>query len=164
MKTSLAMSTLDFQKALANEIEKLLKDIVMKDADGKRHVGVSVYRQFLPKVTEDDEDDTKFFPYALVRLQQGTTPDDYECWKVDADIILGIFDDDPETDGNDHIMVMIQRITNRFSQEARLAPNFTCDRAMDWAVQDEDTYPYYFGLVQLKFWVPKMGRSIPKYE
>ena len=153
------MTIIEFQKALAEEIEVILKDIITKDADGEKHVGVSVYRQYLPKVTEDDEDVTRYFPYAIVRLRDATTPDDYECWIVDTDIILGVHDDDPDMGGNDNIAIMIERIVMRFSQEARLAPCYTCDRKMDWAMQDEDTYPYYFGGVNLRFYIPKPGRK-----
>ncbi len=158
------MSIIEFQKALQKEIEKILKDVITKDPDGKQCVGVSVYRQYLPKVEEDDEDITKYFPYAIVRIMDGLTEDDYNAWLVTVNILLGAYDEGPDMAGDDHIMIMIQRIINRFSQEARIAPNYTCERSMDWALQDEDTYPYYFGGVQLKFRVPKMGRSIPKYE
>ena len=157
------MTTLEFQKNLAEEIKKILSEIITKNADGEKRVGVSVYRQFLPKVLEDDEDESKFYPFAIVRLDKGITEDDFEAWQVSVDILLGLFDDDPETDGNDQIMILIQRIVNRFSQEARLAPNYTCERQMEWACQDEDTYPYYFGVVSLKFRVPKLGRSEPIY-
>lgn len=157
------MTALEFQKDLANEVEVILKDVVTKGPDMERHVGVKAYRQYLPKVTEDDEDETKYFPYAIIRLSDATTPDDFTAWQVTADILLGIYDDDPKMGGNDHILVMIQRITSRFSQEALLAKKYRCHSEMDWALQDEDTYPYFFGGVRLKFDLPKIGRSEPIY-
>ena len=30
---------------------------------------------------------------------------------------------------------------------------------MSFALQDEDTYPFYFGAIDIKFYVPKIGRS-----
>ena len=126
-------------------------------------MGVKAYRQFLPKVTEDDEDETKFFPYAIIRLSEGTTPDDFTPWLVTADILLGVYDTDPNMGGGDHIMIMIRRIIDRFSQEALLSRKFRCESKMDWAVQDEDTYPYFFGGVRLQFNIPKIGRSEPIY-
>ena len=88
------MTALEFQKDLAAEVEKILKDIVTKDPDGNTIVGVKAYRQFLPKVTEDDEDETKFFPYAIIRLSEGTTPDDFTPWLfvlLGASIVFFIF-------------------------------------------------------------------------
>lgn len=157
------MTALELQKDLATEVENILKDVITKDVDGNQRSGVTAYRQFLPKVTEDDEDETKFFPYAIIRLSEGTTPDDFTAWQVPTDILLGVYDDDPKMDGGDHIMVMIQRIIDRFSQEALLARKYRCESKMDWAVQDEDTYPYYFGGVRLVFDIPKIGRSEPIY-
>ncbi len=157
------MTALEFQKDLADEVEKILKDIVTKDPDGKTIVGVKAYRQFLPKVTEDDEDETKFFPYAIIRLSTGTTPDDFTAWQVTVDVLLGVYDDDPKMGGGDNVLIMIQRIIDRFSQEALLARKYRCQSKMDWAVQDEDAFPYFFGGVRLVFDIPKIGRSEPIY-
>ena len=148
------MTALEFQKDLAYEVESILKDVITKDPEGNTVVGVKAYRQFLPKVTEDDEDETKFFPYAIVRLSEGTTPDDFTPWIVTVDILLGVYDTDPTMGGGDHILIMIRRIIDRFSQEALLAKKYRCETQMDWAVQDEDTYPYFFGGVRLKFNIP----------
>ena len=158
------MTALDFQKDLATEVENILKDVITYDPDGQLKSGVTAYRQFLPKVTEDDEDETKFFPYAIIRLSEGTTPNDFEPWEVTADILLGVYDVDPMMGGNDNILIMIRRIIDRFSSEALLSKRYRCQSQMDWAVQDEDTYPYFFGGVRLKFSIPKIGRSEPIYE
>jgi hypothetical protein len=32
---------------------------------------------------------------------------------------------------------------------------------MDFALQDEDTYPYFFGGIEMKFWVQKARREDP---
>ena len=80
-----------------------------------------------------------------------------------ADILLGVYDTDPNMGGGDHILIMIRRIIDRFSQEALLSRKFRCESKMDWAVQDEDTYPYFFGGVRLQFNIPKIGRSEPIY-
>ena len=157
------MTALQFQKDLEAEVREILKDVVTDTPGEKRHVGVNTFRQQLPKVVNDDEDETKFFPCAIIRLSQATTPDDFTPWLVTVDILLGVYDEDESMDGNDHIMVMIERIIDRFSQEALLARKYRCESEMDWAVQDEDTYPYYFGGVRLKFNIPKPGRKEPDY-
>jgi len=157
------MTALELQKDLAAEVENILKDVITKDPDGNRKSGVTAYRQFLPKVTEDDEDETKFFPYAIIRLSDATTPDDFTAWQVTVDVLLGVYDDDPKMGGGDNVLIMIQRIIDRFSQEALLARKYRCQSKMDWAVQDEDTFPYFFGGVRLVFDIPKIGRSEPIY-
>lgn len=157
------MDILHFQKALMAEVENILKDIITINPDGERHIGVNVYKQFLPKVVNDDEDVSQFFPYAIVRVDESNTPDDFTPWLTTVDILFGVYDADEYMGGHDHITIMIQRVVNRFSQEALLDKKYRCESAMDWAIQDEDTFPYFFGLVQLKFNLPKIGRSEPIY-
>ena len=70
------MTALDFQDELAQDVKKNLKDIVTVDAAGRRVSGVQVYKQQLPVITTDEEDDSKFLPYAIVRLYSGKTEDD----------------------------------------------------------------------------------------
>jgi hypothetical protein len=64
-------------------------------------------------------------------------------------------------------MNAIDRITRRFCEEPTIGipghKSFRCLPEMQWDLQDEDTYPYYFGGVELKFWVPKPGRREPRY-
>ena len=61
------MTALYFQEELARDVEHILKDIVTINAAGEMVSGVNVYRQQLPVITSDEEDDSKFLPYALVR-------------------------------------------------------------------------------------------------
>ena len=104
-----------------------------------------------------------FFHISL-RLSEGKTEDDDSPWLVTADIILGVCENDKDVPGHEHIMVMIQRITDRFAAEPLLNNKFRAEQDMEWAVQDEDTYPFYFGGVEIKFRTPKIGRRGPEYE
>ena len=36
---------------------------------------------------------------------------------------------------------------------------FRANQNVSFALQDEDTYPYYFGGIDIKFYTPKIGRS-----
>ena len=56
-------------------------------------------------------------------------------------------------------MTMIQRITDRFAKEPLLNRKYRAQEKMSFALQDDDTYPFYFGGVEMRFSVPKMGRS-----
>lgn len=58
---------------------------------------------------------------------------------------------------------MIQRLVNRFAAEPLLDHKYRAQQDMEWAVQDEETYPYFFGGVRIKFSVPKIGRGDPFY-
>ena len=150
------MTILNFQEELAKDVEHILKDVVTTNAAGERIHGVTVYKQQLPVITSDEEDESKFFPYAIVRL-------DDSPWMVTADVLLGLHDAEPSNQGHQHILVMCQRLIDRYAAEPLLAKKYRAEQDMEWAVQDADTYPYFFGGVRIKFSVPKIGRREPVY-
>lgn len=158
------MTPLMLYDDLIAEVENILRDVVTKNTAGEDMVGVKGYKYRLPLITADDEDESQFFPYFIVRLSGGKTEDDDSPWLVTADILLGVCENDKDIPGHEHIMVMIQRITDRFAAEPLLNKKFRAEQDMEWAVQDEDTYPFYFGGVEIKFRVPKIGRRIPDYD
>lgn len=158
------MTPLMLYDDLIAEVENILRDVVTKNTAGEDVVGVKGYKYRLPLITADDEDESQFFPYFIVRLSGGKTEDDDSPWLVTADILLGVCENDKDVLGHEHIMVMIQRITDRFAAEPLLNNKFRAEQDMEWAIQDEDTYPFYFGGVEIKFRVPKIGRRIPDYD
>lgn len=157
------MTFLELQTDLCEEIEKILKDVQTKKPGMDKAVGVTAYRQQLPKVVEDDEDETQFFPYAIVRASEGTTQDDFEPWIVTVDLIFGIYDNDPKNAGHEHVSIMIQRVIDRFEAEPLLNRKFRAQPDPQWVLQDEDSFPFYFGAIRMKFAVPKIGRRTPDY-
>lgn len=149
---------------LTAEIENILKDVVTKNTAGESVTGVKGYEYRLPLIVSDEEDESQFFPYFIVRPSEGRTEDDNDPWLVTVDILLGICESDKDAIGQKHLLVMIQRITDRFAAEPLLNRKYRADQKMEWAVQDEDTYPFYFGGVEIKFRIPKVGRRIPEYD
>ncbi|MCU6685669.1 hypothetical protein OCV99_03695 [Dorea acetigenes] len=158
------MTPLMLQSDLVTEIEDILKDVITKNTAGETVTGIKGYEYRLPIIESDEEDESQFFPYFIVRTSEGRTEDDDSPWLVTVDIILGICENDKDAPGHKNILVMIQRITDRFASEPLLNGKYRAEQNMEWAVQDEDTYPFYFGGVEIKFRVPKIGRRIPNYD
>ena len=153
------MTPWDLQKSLIAEIEKLLAEMQLKNAAGEDVVGVKGYEQRLPEITDDEEDQSQFFPYFIVRIEEGNTPTDDEPWLVGTTVLFGICDYNKETNGHRTILEMITKITNRFLERPLLDSKFRAKQNVSFALQDEDTYPFYFGAIDIKFYVPKIGRS-----
>lgn len=155
----------DLQRALVKDLEEVLADVVTVDAQGRKVSGIKGYAQVLPNLVGGDGGEDEYFPYFIVRVQNGKVEDDDSPWTVKVMVIIGIHDPGEDAQGHFSLMVAIDRITTRFSQEATLGKRghmaFRCLPTMQWALQDEDTYPYYFGAVSLEFLVPKAGRSDP---
>ena len=156
------MVSSDLQRALITEIGNLLSAL---QNDGQN--GFNGYAQFLPVLRNEDDDPDQFYPYFIVRVDSAQTEDDEECWTINVDILLGVHDEDTENGGHYRIMNAINRITTRFCEEPTIGvaryKAFRCLPRMQWALQDTDTYPYFFGAVELHFLAPKPERREPNY-
>lgn len=101
------MTPWDLQKSLIAEIEELLAQMQLKNAAGEDVFGVKGYEQRLPEIADDEEDQSQFFPYFIVRIEEGNTPTDDEPWLVGTTVLFGICDYDKETNGHRTILEMI---------------------------------------------------------
>lgn len=155
---------IDFQRELIKDLTALFSNISTKDTLGKTVKGVKGYPQRLPIVESDEEDESQFFPYFIVRISEGNTPDDDTPWLVAVDILFGIYDNTLDVPvGSQKIMIMCERLINHFAEEPLLAKKYRAEQDIEFALQDEDTHPYYFGGVRIKFNIPKVARREPDY-
>ncbi len=149
------MTFRNLEDALLKEVGVILKDMQSLTADDNKSVGFHGYLHELPIMKSDEDDEEKLFPFYIIRIAEGTTADDNDCWHVSADIILGVHE--MESGGHQHILTAIQRIVDRFASVPALGA-FRADQNMTWQAGDEDTYPYYYGAVSITFSVPKANR------
>lgn len=152
------MTFKNLQDDLIAEIEELLKDVRTKNTDGEEVVGIKGYPHQLPILQADEDDPAQYFPYFIVRFDLGKTENDDDCWHIATDVILGVHEAATEK-GHEHILVMIQRIVDRFAWDPQFAKKYRVDQNIQWAVQEDDTYPFYFGAVALTISAPKIGRK-----
>lgn len=138
------------QQNLQDEIKEMLievsKDIVWKNLDGDQ-TNLEIFKQNLPK-KETDEDDP--FPYCIIRLIDGSynAINDAEN-KIRVLLIFGIHDNAEENQG-DIMLNLINRIVIRLSENNVLKTFYQVGK-IEWVIDDEDTYPYFFGGMTLEF-------------
>lgn len=147
------------QKALMEDVKEILKDIITEDASGGRVSGVNVFAQQLPIIRANEKEASKTLPYAVIKLLDGETEEDVP-WTVTVGIYLGIRDTDRKNQGHRHVMVMIERIVDRFVSKPLLDNRFWAQQDIEWALDSEDLYPNFYGGVCIKFSVPKIGRRM----
>ncbi len=157
------MTAAHLQDALMEDVREILKDIITEDKSGERVEGVNVFAQQLPVFRAREGDASKTLPYAVVKLLDGVTANE-DPWTVTAGIYLGVRDMDQENQGHRHVLVMIQRIIDRFVSEPLLAKKYWAQPEMEWALDTEDLYPNFYGAVCIKFSVPKIGRRMTEYD
>ena len=152
------MVAANLQRILVEKIGEITKDIQTTAANGDTVLGTNGYCQNLPVVTENEEDYDQFFPYHIVRLMEGTTKEESDPWAVQVYILFGSYSEGKEHEGHFDVLEMCQRTVDHFTQWPLIA-NFRAEGDMSWMLQDEDTYPYYFGVVAIRFTVPKIERN-----
>ena len=59
------------------------------------------------------------------------------------------------------MMNIIQKIYERFAKNAILAKKYECTMPIEWALQDEESFPYFFGGMALQFETIRIRREDP---
>lgn len=156
------MTFKNLQDDLLAEVEDVLKDIKTKNTAGEDVVGVKGYAHQLPVMQSDEDDISQLMPYFIVRFDGGETKDDDDPWHVSTQILFAVHDDS-KSNGHEHLLTMCQRVVDRFASEPLLKKIYRADQDIQFAIAEDDTYPFYFGGVSIKFSVPKIGRREPDY-
>lgn len=136
------------QEELAKELGVIFDDDLFKDSLGN-YVKLNIYEQQLP--IKEDEDAQDPIPYIIVRLETGTTKSGTDPQEVFVTMLFGYFDDDTNNNGHKGVLGMIQKVHERFEKEPMLANQFMFQDPFDWAMQDEESFPYFFGAASMTF-------------
>lgn len=153
---------IDLQNQLVDEITEILSQVTTTDPDGNSVTGIKGYRHSLPMDVQYDGDEEKVFPFFIVRLAEIKTDGDDDCWHAKTIIELGVHEADYRG-GSDHILVMTQRIADRFAAQPRMG-NFRAEQGIECVFDEGDTYPYNYGALTVTFSVPKIDREDGYYD
>ena len=140
------------QEELVKEIGVIFRDDLFKDSAGE-YIKMNVYEQNLP--IRQDEDAPDPIPYVIVRVETGQAKGGAEPQEVFVTLLIGYFDDDAGNNGHKGVLGIIQKIQERFMKEPMLAKQFYFmndeQHPFDWALQDEESFPYFFGAASMTF-------------
>lgn len=142
------MTATMLQEELVKEMRNIFKDDLFKDSLGK-YVKLNIYEQQLP--IQEDEDAPDPMPYIIVRIETGSTKSGTDPQEVLVTMLFGYFDDDPQNNGHKGVLGMIQKVHERFEKQPMLANQFMFQDPFDWALQDEESFPYFFGAASMTF-------------
>ena len=146
------------QDALVADLTELFKDRRYKKPDGSS-AAMSVFSQALPKQQTEDETEIDPFPYAIVRIDSGLIETQTDPYKVSLLILFGAFDDDPNNQGHRTILEMIELVQQHYEEHPDLAGQFVFTDPCNWALQEEESFPYFFGGIEITFKVPAPRRA-----
>ncbi|PKM72846.1 MAG: hypothetical protein CVU91_07410 [Firmicutes bacterium HGW-Firmicutes-16] len=141
------------EATLAAEITTIFTGYTLKNSD-EAAVALNVFVHDIPVIQGDDEGDSEApppEPYIVVKATSGNIASEDDPQAVTVVLVICVFDDANERQGHKDILHIIQKVYERFAKNPVLAGKFVLKYPIDWVLQDEDTYPYYFGGMQLLF-------------
>lgn len=150
------------QKALVEEIKVLFAGYETENAAGKL-VPLNVYPQSLPEKT--DEEDSAHFPYVVVRIVDGGIPSEEVAASCRMVIVTGIYDDNPDYQGNKTVLNILQRIQTHLLAKRIIDGKFAIQYPYNWQIyDDEDLHPYYFGGAETNWTLPAVQQEVDDDE
>lgn len=150
------MTPFELRHDLAIELGNILSHMNFENQQNEE-CKINVFEQNLP--IQKNDDDTEPYPYIIVKVMEGDIPDDESRYIIMVNLIIGIYYDNIDSQGTDIVLNVIQEVIERFRKKPVLNKKFIMQQKLKWAVQDDDTYPYYFGGIEMNWTVPLIQRE-----
>ena len=159
------------QDALVSELGDLLSHETYPNSRGE-HVPIKVYPQDLPIQNSFDEEGEPFEstpdPYLIVRLNEGSVENTDSAQTVDVILVICLYDNQSNRQGYRDVLHVMNQIMERYGKNQMVGPMehgrtalpFTLLHPIKWVMQDDDTHPYYFGAMNLKFETPAVCQEV----
>lgn len=144
------------QQAVMEDLKELFRDSRFKAPDGGT-ASMKVYKQQLPKLPlqddEDEADGSDLFPFIVVRVMSGKIESPDAPHEVTLLLWIGVFDDDLKNEGHDAVLEIIERVQQHYQEKPTLGAAFFKD-PFEWVLQDEESFPFFYGGCSLTFQLP----------
>lgn len=151
------MTIAQLQDFVYGELARLFSNYTLRSAAGKT-TAIKVYKQDLP-VPESDDDAEETPPFIIVRLVDGEQSEWNGEYTVNAAAIICVWDNARERQGAADVLGIITRIHEHFMKHPALCGQFKTP--FKWVLNDEDTFPYYYGACQFSLTASAIRREDP---
>ena len=148
------------QDALIEFMEELFEGRKYNGQEGRKPL--TVYKQDLPTPEDNDIDadtDAAASPYIVVQMTNGTIPDDDSTQMVDFSLVICCYDTGKAKEGYQDVTNIKELIIQRLCTHPYFGGAFTVVKPIAWALQVQDTAPYYFGAVNFTCTAPAMTQD-----
>lgn len=149
--------------ALTEDLAELFRYYLLKDSAGVERA-VGVYPQDLPfrEGQDEAEEDESPEPYIIVRLPSGELPDAGALQTMNAVLIVCVQDPSPDRQGFRDTLHIVNTILHHFGGNGVVGGRYVLQYPIKWASQEEDTHPYYFAAMALRFEGPAIFKEVPE--
>lgn len=148
------------QDALIEMLEELFAGKKYNGQEGRKPL--TIYKQDLPIPADNDADvdtDAASAPYIVVRMTGGEIETDDSPQTVEFSLIVCAYDTSIEREGYQDVANIKEDIIQRVCSAPYFGGAFTIWRPIVWALQQDDTHPYYFGACTLICTAPAMTQD-----
>lgn len=166
------MTINELQGALIREIEMLSKDMGLVNKRGEtvplkgypQAIPVFPLYQNVPLMAEGMEDgcfpeEPDLFPYFIVRVDsveyQKKREDETYSNQAHVLVAFAVYDEDQGMNGYFSLNALMERVVMRFQKDPVLGAYF-CERRMNTAYQEDDTFPQFFGALEMTWNLPEI--------
>ena len=164
------------QSELAGELKKIFSDFRLKNPQGEKE-NINIFEQLLPmpealdqgeiapELLEnglaDEQTAPDPYPYIIVRIADGEIKDENSTQEANVTLLIGIYEPDYDKQGHKDVLNIIAKIYERFAKFPVLNGKYTIQYPILWTLQDEESYPFYFGGMNLTFEIAAIRREDP---
>lgn len=148
------------QDALVEMLEELFEGKKYNGQQGRKPL--RIFEQDLPVPEESDEDvdtDMALAPYIVVRMTGGEIPNEDSPQTVEFSLVICAYDTGRNREGYRDVANIKEDIIQRVCSAPYFGGSFTIQKPIAWALQVDDTYPYYYGACTLNCTAPAMTQD-----
>ena len=160
MKVGIGQTPQLCQDALIEMLRELFAGKKYNGQEGRKPL--AIFKQDLPIPEENDVDadtDVAHAPYIVVRMTGGEIADDKSPQTVEFSLIICAYDTGIERAGFQDVANIKEDIVQRACTAPYFGGAFTILKPIAWALQQDDTAPYYYGAVTMNCTAPAMTQD-----
>lgn len=141
------------QDAIVEDLKALFAHYRLKNSMGVERTP-NVYPHDVPVRQGDDEEQDREAapePYVIVRTMGGGIQDENSPHVVEIVLVICIHDRNPDRQGYRDAVHMVNEILYRYQTNWIVAKRYILQYPIKWVTPDDDTHPYYYAAMSLKF-------------
>jgi hypothetical protein len=148
------------QDAMIEMLEELFAGKKYNGQEGKKPL--TIYKQDLPIPEDGDDDvdtDRSYAPYIVVEMNSGAIKGDDDAQLVSFSLVICAYDTGKKREGWQDVANIKEDIVQRVCSAPYFGGAFTILKPIAWAMQADDTHPYYYGACSLTCTAPAITQD-----
>lgn len=144
----------ELKRMLMKDLNSLFEDFEYPSPDGEEKK-INVFHD-APPIHDDVNSDVDDFDWIVVQASEGSRNGVDDPEKIRVRLIIGVFDEDYDYAGADTRDIIMRTILDHYDECPTLFNKYRYQFDGTFANSDEDTFPRFFGAIEMTFERPTM--------